>query len=66
MEKKILQKTGDYLDYVHDELIDRIEGLRVDCPECENIIHDDPQYQCGTCDGGGQVWVLDWIKKQIK
>lgn len=59
-----LEKKGGEWDYVHDEILDRISVLYVECPECENIIHDDEQYQCGTCGGGGRVHVLSWIKKR--
>jgi len=66
MEKKIFTKIGNSFSYVHDEIIDRINELTIDCPECETIIYDDPQYQCGTCDGGSRINVLTWIEKQIK
>ena len=65
--KTIFDKTEDKDGWVntHNEIIDRISALTIDCPECENIIHDDEQYQCGTCNGGSKIFVLDWIKKQI-
>ena len=49
---------------VHSEIINRISSLNleIDCPECENIIFDDEQYQCGTCGGGAKINVLSWLK----
>jgi hypothetical protein len=64
MPHNSLQKHGGAWDYVHDTIIDRISNLYIDCPECENIIGDDEQYQCGTCDGGARINVMGWIKKQ--
>jgi len=61
---KVEDKEG--YAYVKNEIIDRVSALYVDCPECETIIHDDEQYQCGTCGGGGRINVLDWVKNQIK
>lgn len=60
--KMILQKKNTEWSYVHDAIIDRVNELYVTCPECENIIHDDEQYQCGTCNGVGSVNVSQWIK----
>ena len=31
----------------------------MDCPECTEIIQDDPQYQCTTCEGSGVLEVLE-------
>jgi len=59
-------KDDDGWGYTRNEIIDRISSLTIDCPECENIIHDDEQYQCGTCDGGSRIFVLKWIKRQIE
>lgn len=62
-EMKIEKKNTDH-SYIHDEIVDRIGDLRVNCPECENI--DDDQYACTTCWGGGRINVLEWINEQIK
>lgn len=59
-------KNDDGWDYVRNEIIDRISNLTVDCPECENIIHSDEQYQCGTCSGGGRIFVLSWIESELE
>lgn len=64
--KIILEKKGGEWDYVNDEIISRIGELHIDCPECENIIGSDEQYQCGTCGGGAKINVLEWIKSQLK
>jgi len=56
-------KSND--NYVRNEILDRIKYLTIDCPECENIIHDDEQYSCGTCNGG-QIFAFEWVKQQIK
>lgn len=61
-----LNKHNNEWSYVHDEIIDRINGLYVNCPECENIIHDDDQYQCMTCGGGSRINVMEWVKNKIK
>lgn len=50
---------------LRNEIIDRISSLTIDCPECEIIIYDDEQYQCGTCNGGSRIYVLDWIIEEI-
>lgn len=65
---KYLNKSenSDGWDYVRNEIIDRISNLTVDCPECESIIHSDEQYQCGTCGGGGVIFVMSWIKDELK
>lgn len=63
---KLFKKTASKWDYTRNEIIDRISQLTVNCPECENIIHDDPQYQCGTCGGGSEIRVLDWVNNRIK
>jgi rRNA maturation endonuclease Nob1 len=64
--KTIFNKTNeDGWDYVRNQIIDRISNLTVQCPECESIIHDDEQYQCGTCGGGGEIYVLSWIKAEL-
>jgi len=52
-------------DFVRNEIIERISDLSVSCPECENIIHDDDQYQCGTCGGSARIHVLNWIKERV-
>ena len=59
-------KNDDGWNYVHNEIIDRISNLTIDCPECENIIHDDEQYQCTTCEGGSKIFVMTWIKEELK
>lgn len=66
--KTIFDKTknDDRWGYTRNEIIDRISSLTIDCPECENIIHSDEQYQCGTCGGGSRIFVLDWVKNQIE
>jgi rRNA maturation endonuclease Nob1 len=53
------------IDYIRNEIIDRIKHLTIDCPECENIIHSDDQYQCGTCGGGATIYVMDWVKNNL-
>ncbi len=60
------QAKNDEWEYTHNEIISRISNLTIDCPECKNIIHSDEQYQCGTCDGGSKIYVLDWLKQQGK
>jgi DNA-directed RNA polymerase subunit M/transcription elongation factor TFIIS len=65
-ELKIFNKQNTEHSYVHDEIVDRISGLYIDCPECENIIHSDEQYQCGTCGGGVRINVLNWVKEQAE
>lgn len=60
-----LAKNNNLYDS-HDEIIDRMSDLYVDCPECENIIHSDEQYQCGTCSGGSRIYVLDWVAQLFK
>lgn len=66
--KTIFDKTknDDGWGYVHNEIIDRISDLTVECPECESIIHSDEQYQCVTCGGGGRIFVLSWVKSQLE
>lgn len=52
-------------NYIHNEIIERISGVYVPCPECENM--DDEQYGCGTCNGqgsSGHVNILDWVKAE--
>lgn len=60
------KKDNDGWNYVHNEIIDRISSLEISCPECENIIHSDEQYQCVTCGGGSSINVLSWVKANIK
>lgn len=48
---------------MNEEILERIEKLYIDCPECEYIIYDDEQYQCITCGGGGQINVLEYFKQ---
>lgn len=62
-KNNLFDKRGD--DYVHDTIIERIGSLEVDCPECENIIPSDEQYQCGTCGGGSMINVLSWIRSKL-
>lgn len=64
----LFKKTDNDNDwnYTINEIIDRISNLYIDCPECENIIDSDDQYQCTTCGGGSRINVLDWITKEIK
>lgn len=50
-------------NYIEDEIINRLSVLYIDCPECEDIIHTDEQYQCCTCGGGGRINILNYIKK---
>lgn len=42
-------------NYIQQEIRNRIEtaveGMAIDCPECECI--GDDQYQCGLCECGG-------------
>ena len=66
--KTIFDKTknDDGWGYVRNEIIDMISDLTVECPECESIIHSDEQYQCGTCGGGGRIFVLSWIKAELE
>jgi hypothetical protein len=52
--------------YTHNEVIERISSLAIDCPECEDILHSDEQYQCNTCGGGGKINVLSYFKKNLK
>jgi ribosomal protein L37E len=59
------KEDKDGWHYVRNEIIDRISDLAIDCPECESIIYDDAQYQCGTCGGGAKINVLNWVKKQV-
>lgn len=61
-----LKEKKDKYSYVHNEIIERIKSITIDCPECETIIHDDEQYQCGTCEGSSKIYVLNWIKNQGK
>jgi len=63
-ENNFFKKKGGEWDYVHDEIIERISKLTISCPECENIILDDEQYQCTTCGGGSSINVLFWINNQ--
>lgn len=64
MANDILNKSNGEWDYIHDEIIDRINRLTIECPECETIHFSDDQYQCGTCGGGGIIHVGQWIKQQ--
>lgn len=50
--------------YIRIEILDRIGLLYIDCPECENIIGSDEQYQCCTCGGGGRINVLSWVNSE--
>lgn len=65
VSESLFKKSNSEWDYVKNEIIDRISSLTIDCPECETIIHDDEQYQCGTCNGGGKIWVKEWIESHI-
>lgn len=62
-ESKIFTKKGGEWDFINDEIINRLDGVFIDCPECESIIHSDEQYQCGTCNGGARINVLTWIRE---
>lgn len=68
MSKSIIkiEKRGDGHSYIHNEIVDSIGNLTVECPECRHYIYDDPQYQCVTCGGGARIHVLDWINEQLK
>ena len=58
------ENTND--DGVRGEIIERFSALKIDCPECETIIYEDHQYQCGTCGGSGCIFVLPWVKSEVK
>lgn len=64
----ILTKRNDEdgWHYTHNEIIERISELYINCPECESIIHSDSQYQCGTCGGGAKINVLRYITEDAK
>jgi hypothetical protein len=53
------------IDYIKNEIINRISVLSIICPECETIICSDEQYHCVTCGGSGKIYVLPWIKSQL-
>ena len=45
------------------EILDRIEDVTIDCPECEHVYNDD-QYSCATCwcqGGQGKIKVMDRV-----
>jgi len=63
----IIKKQNQVWSGIHDEVVDRISDLTIDCPECESIIYDDPQYCCTTCNRtDGRINVLIWINEQLK
>lgn len=64
--ENLFEKSDNEWNSVRNEIIDRISSLTIDCPECETIIYSDEQYQCGTCNGGATIYVLDWIKEELK
>lgn len=59
-------KDDDGWNYVRNNIIDRVSELTVTCPECENILLDDDQYQCTTCGGQCKINVLNWVKDEFK
>jgi len=67
MNKNIFEKTeGEGWNYTHNEIINRISELYINCPECETVIHDDEQYQCCTCGGGSRINVRRWVEEKLK
>ncbi len=58
----VFEKRNNDWSWTHDEIVDRANELSFDCPECENIIHSDEQYQCTTCGGGSKIYIIQWLK----
>jgi hypothetical protein len=51
-----------------DEIVNGINDLQIDCPDCE-YMSDDEQYTCTTCwceGGNGRINVVQWIKENPK
>jgi uncharacterized C2H2 Zn-finger protein len=59
-------EKNDGWEFVHNEIVNRIGELYIDCPECESI--DDEQYACQTCGGYplGKLNVLTYLLKNNK
>jgi hypothetical protein len=52
------------MNMLEKEILDRIEKVSIDCPDCDYLMEDD-QYTCTTCwctGGNGRLGVLEWIK----
>ncbi len=59
------------LNYIHNEIIERISYLTIDCPECESIIGSDDQYTCttrGSCSGdrNATINVYRYLSNHLK
>jgi hypothetical protein len=51
-----------------EEIVNGINDLQIDCPDCE-YMSDDEQYTCTTCwceGGNGRINVVQWIKENPK
>jgi len=56
------------MDDVIEEIVNGINDLQIDCPDCE-YMSDDEQYTCTTCwceGGNGRINVVQWIKENPK
>jgi len=53
---------------INEEILNRLDELWIDCPDCENMGMDD-EYTCTTCwstGGDGQINVGALFRKYIK
>jgi len=53
---------------VIEEIVNGINYLQIDCPDCK-YMSDDEQYTCTTCwceGGNGRINVVQWIKENPK
>lgn len=50
---------------MEEEILNRINQLVIDCPECEYIFHSDDQYQCNTCGSSGKINVIEYLNERF-